>query len=113
MRPEPTPELLDDEYAALKLGAGLPALSLACFAAALGARFLVSWLPVEALGYPWRLLLPALAVPALSALGLLFGLVGLRHRESRGLARVGVFVNAVALGLSGLCAWAIFYILPG
>lgn len=112
MAREPAPELLDDEYAALELGAGLPVLSLACFAAALGARFLVGLLPVDALGYPWRILLPALAVPALAALGLVFGWAGLRDRDTRGLARVGVFVNAVTLVLSGLFAWAFFYILP-
>lgn len=112
MPDEPRPELLDDEYAALRLGAGLPVLSLACFAAALGARFLVSFLPLELLGYPWRVLLPALAVPALAALGLLLGLAGLRSPDTRGLARIGVFVNAVALVLSGLFAWAFFYILP-
>lgn len=113
MRRDPPPEFFDDEYAALELGAGLPVLSLACFGAALGARFLVSLLPVEVLGYPWRILLPALAVPALSALGLLLALLGLRNRKTHGLARVGVFVNTVALVLSGLFAWAFFYILPG
>jgi hypothetical protein len=79
--------------------------SLACFAASLGARFLVKLLPFGSLFFG-RAFLSALAVPVLAALGLLFGLLGLRNPEGRGIARIGVFLNATVLVLGALgIAW--------
>lgn len=103
----------DDEYAVLDLGNVWPLLGLVCFLGALGARFLVELVPRDLLGWPWRLLLPGLSVPVLSLLGLIFGLVGLRRAEGRGLAKVAVLVNAVGLVVGLLAIWVFFAILPG
>ena len=84
--------------------------SLACFAASLGARFLVKILPV-ANSFFGRVFLPGLAVLTLAALGLLFGLRGLRNPEGRGIARIGVFLNATVLVLGTLAVVLFFRIL--
>jgi hypothetical protein len=42
------------------------------------------------------------------ALGLLFGLLGLRNPEGRGIARIGVFLNATVLVL-GVLAFVVFF----
>ena len=107
------PPLEDDEYAALDVSTGWPVLSLACFVGALGARFLVRLIPSEVVGWPWRLVLPTFGVLGLSLLGLVFGLLGLRRIEHRGLARVGILLNAVGLLLGALAVAAFFWILRG
>jgi hypothetical protein len=92
----PTPE---DEYGPVELGGGLHLISLALFFAALGARFLVDWLPPELRPLP-KPALTALAVPFLAALGLVAGLMGMRARRGREIARLGVFLNGTALGVA-------------
>lgn len=103
----------DDEYAPLDVSTGWPVLSLACFLGALGARFLVKLVPDEMVGWPWRLVLPPFGVLGLSFLGLVFGLLGLRRVEHRGLARVGILLNTVGLLLGVLAVAAFFWILRG
>ena len=105
------PAPADDEYATLNLSTSWPVLSLLCFVGALGARFLVRLIPAEVVGWPWRLILPALGVLALSLLGLVFGLIGLRTPEHRGLSRVGALVNGIALLLGLAMAGMFFWIL--
>lgn len=100
-----------DEYAALSLGMSLPLASLLCFLVALAARPLAALLPRGLVGYPWRVLLPALLVPTASLLGLLLGLLGLGSPQGRGLAQLGILVNAVGLVLGALFLLAFFYIL--
>ena len=79
--------------------------SLACFAASLGSRFLVKLLPAVHLFFG-RAFLSALAVLVLAGLGLIFGLLGLRNPEGRGIARIGIFLNATVLVLGTLgMAW--------
>lgn len=102
------------EYAALDLPDRWPLVSLALFLAALAARYLVKLVPAAYLAYlpvP-RAVATALAVPALAALGLLAGLIGARTSPGSGIARTGIFLNAVVLALSGLAIWAFFRILP-
>ena len=86
--------------------------SLACFAASLGARFLVKLLPIGRI-YFGRVFLPGFAVFALAALGLLFGLLGLRRPQGRGIAKIGVFLNATVLVLGTLAVAVFFRILRG
>ena len=106
------PEFSDGEYGAIKAPDAWHVVSLACFAGALGARFIAKlfprgWMP------PWsRPLLPALVVLILAILGLLFGLMGLRSAQSRGAARVALFLNATVLVLGMLGVGVFFYILP-
>jgi uncharacterized membrane protein len=105
----PPPE---DEYAVVQVGGSLGVVSIAFFVLALGSRFLVELIPREWRPFPWRVLLPALGVPVLAGIGLLFGLLGLRRERGRGFARVGVFLNTVAIALSALAILAFFWILP-
>ena len=102
----------DDEYATVQVGGGLGVLSLLFFVLSLGSRFLVELLPRDWRPFPWRILLPALGVPVLAGIGLVFGLLGLRTQRGRGFAKVGVFLNAVAIALSVLAILAFFWILP-
>jgi hypothetical protein len=112
MEPRQLSRYSEDEYGALDLPDAWHVASLACFASSLGARFLVKLLPAAS-SYFGRALLPGLAVFALAGLGLVFGLLGLRRPQGRGLARMGVFLNATVLVLGGLAVAAFFYILPG
>jgi hypothetical protein len=100
-----------DEYEGIGAFAVLPLLSLACFAAALGARYLVGFLPAELRPLP-RPFLSALASPAFALLGLLLALPGLRSRTGRGLARLALWLNGVALVFGALLVAAFFYIYP-
>lgn len=112
MEPRPLPHYTEGEYGSLDLPDAWHVASLACFAASLSARFLVRLLPA---GHTFfgRVFLPGLAVFALAGLGLVFGLLGLRKSRGRGLARVGVFLNATVLALSALAVALYFYIVPG
>ena len=105
-------EGIDDEYAPLDLGVGLHVVSLLFFCGALASRHLVALLPAEYQRFPTGIFLTALGVPAMSGVGLLVGLVGLRRRDGGGLAKIAVFLNATALVLSGLAILAFFLILP-
>jgi hypothetical protein len=87
-------------------------LSLVCFVASLGARFLV-WLLPAGHTFFGRVFLPGFAVFALAGLGLLSGLLGLRRPDGRGLARIGIFLNATVLVLGVLAVIVFFRILPG
>ena len=111
MEPRPLPHYTEDEYGALDMPAFWHVASLACFAASLGSRFLVKLLPF---GSPFfgRAFLSALAVLVLAGLGLLFGLVGLRKPQGRGMARIGIFLNATVLVLGTLAVVVFFRILP-
>lgn len=120
-QPEPKPAipipveapLSDGEYGTLDFSTRWPVLSFLCFALALGARYLVQAIPREVVGWPMRMLLPGLGVLALCFLGLIFGLLGLRKPEHRGMARVGILVNGIGLALGGLAVVAFFWILRG
>lgn len=103
---------MEGEYAPLEMPAGGHVASLVCFVAALGSRFLVSALLPARWPNSWtRPLLPGVVVLFFSLLGLLFGLIGLRSTRGRGVARVGVFLNSIVLGLTLLAAFAFYTIL--
>ncbi len=105
MEPRPLPHYVEGEYAPLNTPDAWHVASLACFAASLGARFIVKILPFGSPFYG-RAFLSALTVLVLAALGLVFGLLGLRNPEGRGIARIGVFLNATVLVLGTLgMAW--------
>jgi hypothetical protein len=109
--PDDPPPFDEGEYAVLQVPDAWHVLSLVFFAAALGARYLVRLLP-SGRGIFYRPVLTAFSVPVLAALGLLFGLVGLRRPATRSIARVAVFLNGIVLVLSLLALAAFFYILP-
>jgi hypothetical protein len=112
MEPKPLRHYVEGEYAPLDMPAGWHVVSLLCFAAALGSRFLVLVLLPARWPSSWmRPLLPGLAGLLFAVLGLVFGLLGLRNARGRSLARVGVFLNSIVLALSLLAAFAFFAIL--
>lgn len=98
------------EYAVLQVPDAWHVLSLVFFIAALGARFVVRFLPQGGIWYPP--VLTAFLVPVLAGLGLLFGLVALRNPATRGVGRIAVFLNLIVLVLSGLAIAAFYWILP-
>ncbi|HSG39479.1 MAG TPA: hypothetical protein VLE27_07550 [Thermoanaerobaculia bacterium] len=110
MEPRQLSHYTEGEYAALDAPDAWHVISLAFFTAALGARYLVRLLP--AAPFP-RTLLPGLAVLLFATLGLLCGFLGMRNPRGRGVAKIGVFLNATALLLGLLATAAFFYILPG
>ncbi|HEV2851950.1 MAG TPA: hypothetical protein VHC97_04015 [Thermoanaerobaculia bacterium] len=86
MKPRPLPHYTEGEYGALDMPDAWHVLSLVCFVASLGARFLVRLLPAGD-SFFGRVFLPGLAVFALAGLGLLSGLLGRRRPDGRGLAQ--------------------------
>ncbi|HVS03892.1 MAG TPA: hypothetical protein VMT16_14090 [Thermoanaerobaculia bacterium] len=101
----------EDEYAVISAVPVASALSLLCFAAALGSRFLVAALPAALRPLP-RPFLSALLTPAAAALGLLLALLA-RHSSGGFAARAALFANATALVLSLLLIAVFFFIFPG
>jgi hypothetical protein len=107
------PPFADGEYSAIEVPDAWHVLSLVCFVAALGARFLVGLLPsMRGTGPYFRPMMTAMAVPTFAAVGLLFGLVGLRSARTRGAAKIGILLNLIVLALSGLALFAFYKILP-
>jgi hypothetical protein len=106
---DPTPLDQDGEYRVLAPGDIQPVLSLACFLAALGSRFLVR-LFASAMSMRARILLPGALSLCLSLIGLLLALLALRQPRRRGMARVAVFLNAVVLALSLLAVGVYLYL---
>lgn len=111
-RPDDPPPYDEGEYAVLQVPDAWHVISLVFFAAALGARFLVALIP-SGRGIFYRPVLTAFSVPVLAAVGLLFGLAGLRQPSSRSVARIAVLLNLIVLGLSAVAIAAFYYILPG
>jgi hypothetical protein len=85
-------------------------LSLLCFAACLGARFLVPALPEAWRPFP-RVVMPAVVATAFATVGTLLGLIA--RRSGTTTARLAFALNAVALLFSLLLIAALFYIYPG
>lgn len=111
IHPDDPPPFDEGEYSVLQVPDAWHVLSLVFFIAALGARFLVRFLP-QGRGFFYRPVLTAFSVPVLAGLGLLFGLVGLRNAATRSVARVAVFLNLIVLVLSALALTAFFWIMP-
>ncbi len=87
------------EYSTVSLGSAWGMISLACFAASMAANQLVSLLPPHLQG---RYLLPPLVVriiPALTLVGILLGVIGLRRERRRTLALLGIVLNGIVLVL--------------
>jgi len=113
MAREQAPDPFGGEYAAVSTPDAWHVLSLLCFLAALGARFLAALMPGNPRGYFfYRPMLTAFLVPAFAVVGILFGLLGLRKPETRSAARLALALNGVVLFLSALAIGAFFYILP-
>jgi hypothetical protein len=99
-----------DEYSVVRMPDAWHVLSLLFFLAALGARFLTALIPREVSPMYWRPILTAFAIPVLAAIGVLFGLLGLRHPEGRRTARIALFLNGVVLVLGCLGIAALYWI---
>jgi hypothetical protein len=110
-RPDDPLPFDEGEYSVLQMPDAWHVVSLIFFVAALGARFLVAFLP-SGRGIFYRPILTAFSVPVLATCGLLFGLIGLRRPETRGVARIAVLLNLIVLGLSALAIAAFYAILP-
>lgn len=107
-RPEPP----DEAYAPLEAPDVVPLLSFLCFSASLAARPIARLLLPELWRSPWRVIAPAAIAAALALVGLLLALWSARRAKGRrGLAKIGLFLNAVVLGLTGLALLAIVFIL--
>ncbi len=92
----------DSAYSSIEFGAVWEMVSLACFALALSLHYLPDWL-VPLPDTPFnRFFLPILAVSGLALIGILFGWIGKRRSRRPGLARIGIFLNSIVLGLIGL-----------
>lgn len=100
----------DEAYAPLEAPDVLPLLSWLCFAGTLVSRPLARLLPRELRVYPYGVLLPVAIAGGLALLGLLLAAWGLRRARRRGLARVGIFLNAVVLALTSLATLGMFWI---
>jgi len=110
-RSDDPPPFDEGEYSVLQVPDAWHVLSLVFFIGALGARFLVRFLP-QGRGIWFRPVLTAYLVPVLAGIGLLFGLVGLRNHATRGVARIAVFLNLIVLVLSALALAVFFWIMP-
>lgn len=102
----------DNAYAPLEGPDVLPLLSWLCFATALASRPIVRVLPASLRPYPYGILAPAALSAAAALVGLLLALLALRGApRRRGLARLGIVLNAIVLVLTGLAALAMVWIL--
>jgi hypothetical protein len=116
MEHDPSPDIADGEYGVVRIPDAWHVASLACFVAALGARFLVGMvLKIWDLGFlpVNRFLLPGVAVLLFAGLGVAFGVAGLKSPQGREAARVAIFLNTTVLLLALLATVAFFKILPG
>ena len=108
MRPDPP----DDAYAPLEAPDVVPLLSFLCFSASLAARPIARVLLPAVWRSPWRVIAPVAIAASLALIGLLLALWSSRRAKGRrGLAKVGLFLNGVVLGLTGLAVLAIVFIL--
>lgn len=100
----------DSEYAVVKLRPSWGLLSIALALLSLPLRFWARHLPWHPRQYwyePGRMLLGILA---LSAAGALVGWLGLHYGRSRGLAKIGLFLNVTVAGVLLLFAgFLMFY----
>ena len=100
----------DEAYAPLEAPDLLPLLSWLCFAGSLVSRPLSRLLPRELRVYPYGVLMPVAVAGGLALVGLLLATWAMRRARRRGLARIGLFLNAVVLGLTTLAALGMFWI---
>ena len=111
MPKEPVSGEVGDEYAVLEVRDAWQAVSLLCFAGALGSKLLVTLVPRELRPSRWGVLLPLAVTLVLALVGLACGLVALRRSSARGASHIAVFLNAVVVGLAVLALVAFFAIL--
>ncbi len=113
MKARPSLDAIGDEYEVVSLRLSWGALSLVLFLLTLPARFLLRlqpWRPAQIWLWP---LVPVAAIAALSFLGLVAGLLGLRFSNRPGMAKIGALLNGVVLGcilLVVLGMIAVFYL---
>jgi hypothetical protein len=106
------PDPLGGEYGVIRIPDAWHVLSLLCFLAALGARFLIALIPTEGHTFLYRPILTAFTVPAVALVGVCFGLLGLRNPAGRSTARVALFLNGVVVVIGGLAMAAFYWIMP-
>jgi hypothetical protein len=106
------PDFAGGEYGAIRVPDAWHVLSLLCFLAAMGARFLTALIPRDLNPFYYRSILTLYAVPAIAGVGVLLGLLGLRNPEGRASAKVALFLNSVVLVLGIVGIAAVRWILP-
>jgi hypothetical protein len=100
---------LVDEYEEVSRVPLALALSLLCFGACLGARYVARLLPESLQPFP-RLVMPAVVATVAALLGTLLGLAARRSGTLAG--RLAFAANAIALALSLLAVAALLWIFP-
>lgn len=91
-----------DEYEAIDMKISWSVLSVIFFLLTLPAPYLVRlqpWRPQNP--WTWPLVIPAVFL-GLSTLGMICGLLGWRFSSSKGMAKWGMILNGVVLGLIAL-----------
>ncbi len=81
-----------DDYQVIRLQISWGACSVLAFAAILAIQLLGRWLGIS-------LVQSIVSAALLAIVGLILGLIGLKFGRARGAARVGVFLNAVVIGM--------------
>ena len=100
----------DEAYAPLEAPDALPLLSWLCFAGTLASRPLARLLPASLRAYPLGVVMPVAVAAGLALLGLLLAAWAMRRGRRRTLARIGLFLNGVALALTALAAAGMIWI---
>ncbi len=104
---------IGDEYEVVPLRLSWGGLSLSLFLLTLPAPYLLRlqpWRPAQLWMWP---LVPVVTIGALSLLGLVCGLLGLRYSAGKGTAKMGLLLNGAVVGcilLVILGMFTIFYL---
>ena len=104
------PQYYEDGYEVVRLRFSWAGTSLLLFALSLPMPYIMDWIPLRLPAYWMR---PAAWVPAvflLTALGTLCAFIGYRRSANRSLAKLGLFLNGVVVGLLLLFVLAIVLI---
>lgn len=99
-----------DEYEVVELRLSWGLLSLFFFGSIVMIRPVLRLLPWQPDNVYLMPLMTALAVPVFGLVGLGFGLLGRRRDERPGAAKIGVFLNAIAVGAALLVVAALLYV---
>lgn len=98
------------EYATISLRPSWGKLSLATFLLCIPADAWTDWLPWQPANYWQRPLVPVIAIFFLGLVGLVFAALGLRTDENRTAARIGLWLNMIAVGVVLLTVFGMYAI---
>ncbi|MEM9554754.1 MAG: hypothetical protein AAGC60_10880 [Acidobacteriota bacterium] len=98
------------EYSTITVRPSWGTLSIVTFLLAIPADAWTDWLPWQPENYWQRPLVPVLAIFVLSLVGIACALLGLRNADQRTAARIGLWLNGIALGVVLLTVFGIYAI---